>query len=389
MSIAVLGYDITDRMQLEEEHRQIQVQLQQAQKMESLGLLAGGIAHDMNNVLGSILGMATANLQLQTVSGPTHRAFDIIARAATRGGEMAKSLLAFARQSPVEQHQLDLNELIKENVRLLEHSTLSRISLEMDLTESLPPVLGDANALTHALMNLCVNAVDAMPDGGTLTLQTLKVDDHWVEVRVQDTGSGMPKEIMEKAIDPFYTTKPLGKGTGLGLSMAYKTVQAHHGQLTLQSQLGHGTIVKILLPSTNPIAKVDPGDSEESHSTQRTLIVLLVDDDSLIQSTMQEILGMLGHAVSAVLSGEDALERLESGFKPDVIILDMNMPGLGGVGTLPRIRQLNRTVPILLATGRADDTALNLMSAHSNVTLLSKPFSAGELRDRLEQIGSD
>ena len=238
-------------------------------------------------------------------------------------------------------------------------------------------------------MNLCVNAIDAMQDGGTLTLRTRKVDDHWVEVAVQDTGAGMSREVLDKAMDPFYTTKPEGKGTGLGLSMAYKTVQAHQGQLTLQSQLGQGTIVKILLPFTKLVAEANLVPAESSHSTQRTLIVLVVDDDSLIQSTMQAILGMLGHAVSAVFSGEDALERLESGFKPDVIILDMNMPGLGGAETLPRIRQLNQNVPIFLATGRADDTALNLVSAYSKVTLLSKPFSAGELRDRLEQIEAD
>jgi signal transduction histidine kinase/ABC-type amino acid transport substrate-binding protein len=204
--------DVTERTRAEDENAKLQAQLQQAQKMDSLGSLAGGVAHDMNNVLGAILGMASANIEAQPVGSPAYRAFDTIIQAAARGGKMVRSLLSFARQSPVDEQELDMNAILREEVSLLERTTLAKVRLEMDLAPDLRPVRGDASALTHALMNLCVNAVDAMPDDGTLTLRTRNVDEGWIEITVEDTGSGMPKEVLEKALDPFFTTKGVGKG---------------------------------------------------------------------------------------------------------------------------------------------------------------------------------
>ena len=377
--------DITERKQAEEERHHLQVQLHQAQKMESLGSLAGGVAHDMNNVLGAILGLASANLELLPVDSPAHRAFDTISKAAIRGGKMVKSLLTFARQSPAEARELDVNTILREEARLLEHTTLSKVHLEMDLASDLHPILGDASALTHAFMNLCVNAVDSMPENGNLTLRTRNVDQDWIEVLVQDTGAGMPKEVLEKAMDPFFTTKEQGKGTGLGLSMVYNTVKAHQGQLEIQSEPGQGTRVRMRFPACEPLlpptAPTTASGSEPSHAN---LSVLVVDDDELVQSSMRALLEVLGHSSTAVSSGEEALAKLEAGLQPDVVILDMNMPGLGGSGTLPRLRNLRPTLPVLLATGRADQTALNLVEAHPGVTLLSKPFSMKQLQQHLE-----
>jgi PAS domain S-box-containing protein len=380
--------DITERKQAEEEKLKLQAQLQQSQKMESLGRLAGGIAHDINNVLGAILGMATANIETQPMGSFAYRAFDTISQAAIRGGKMVQSLLSFARQNPSEKHQLDLNVILLEEVRFLERTTLSMINLEMDLADNLRPILGDASALTNAFMNLCVNAVDAMPGNGTLTLRTRKVDNDWIEVEVEDTGVGMSKEILEKAVDPFFTTKEVGKGTGLGLAMVYNTVKAHHGQLDIQSEPGQGTSVRMRFPACEPLTQVPaPVAEPRSHFSTVGLRVLLVDDDELIQSSMEAILEVLGHRVTATLNGEDALGKLESGFRPDVVIMDMNMPGLGGAETLPRLRALIPKVPVLLTTGRVDQTALDLVEAHSGVTLLSKPFSMRELQQQLEILG--
>jgi CheY-like chemotaxis protein/nitrogen-specific signal transduction histidine kinase len=368
--------DITERKQAEEEKLKLQAQLQQSQKMESLGRLAGGIAHDINNVLGAILGMATANIETQPMGSFAYRAFDTISQAAIRGGKMVQSLLSFARQNPSEKHQLDLNVILLEEVRFLERTTLSMINLEMDLADNLRPILGDASALTNAFMNLCVNAVDAMPGNGTLTLRTRKVDNDWIEVEVEDTGVGMSKEILEKAVDPFFTTK------------VYNTVKAHHGQLDIQSEPGQGTSVRMRFPACEPLAQVPaPVAEPRSHFSTVRLSVLLVDDDELIQSSMEAILEVLGHKVTATLNGEDALVKLESGFRPDVVIMDMNMPGLGGAETLPRLRALIPKVPVLLTTGRVDQTALDLVEAHSGVTLLSKPFSMRELQQQLEILG--
>jgi len=383
-----ISRDITGRKQVEEQQRQLQAQLQQAQKMESLGLLAGGVAHDINNVLGAILGMATANIEAQPVGSPAYRAFDTISQAAVRGGKMVKALLSFARQNPTEEHQLDMNVILREEVRLLERTTLSKINLEMDFAENLRPILGDASALTHAFMNLCVNAVDAMPENGILTLRSQNIDNDWIEVMVEDTGTGMPKEVLEKAMDPFFTTKEIGKGTGLGLSMAYSTVKAHHGQLQIQSELGKGTRVRMRFPACKPLAKVSGSVAEpRSQPSTEGLSVLFIDDDELVQSSTQAILAVLGHSATAALSGEEALGKIEGGLQPDVVILDINMPGLGGAGTLPRLRALLPKVPVLLSTGRIDQTALDLASAHPGVTLLSKPFSMKELQQQLKILG--
>ena len=301
---------------------------------------------------------------------------------------MVRSLLSFARQSRVEERELDLNALLQEQVRLLERTTLSKVRLEMDLEPDLRPIRGDANALTHAFMNLCVNAVDAMPETGTLTLRTRNVDDLSVEVRVEDTGTGMPKEVLERALDPFFTTKEMGKGTGLGLSMVYTTVKAHQGQMEILSEPGRGTTVRLQFPACEPAAQSAEGpEGPRSGTPPRTLNVLLVDDDELIQNSMETVLQALGHAVVSTLSGEAALAIIEAGFEPDVVILDMNMPGFGGGGTLPRLRALLPEVPVLLSTGRADQAAVNLAEAHPHVTLLPKPFSFIKLQQCLERLG--
>jgi PAS domain S-box-containing protein len=378
--------DITERKRGEKERLDLQAQLQQAQKMESLGALAGGIAHDMNNVLGAILGLASANIEFQPTGSPAYRTFDTIAKAATRGGEMVKSLLSFARQSRAETCEVDLNALLRDEVRLLERTTLARICLDMELAPDLRPIRGDASALTHAFMNLCINAVDAMAENGTLTLRTRNLGQDWIEVEVEDTGTGMSQDIVDRALEPFFTTKGVGKGTGLGLSMVYSTVKAHQGQMELRSAPGRGTRVVIRFPAHVPKTPSDePARERRGDPARRALKVLIVDDDELIQGSMEALLAALGHRATLVSSGEEALARLAAGLQPDVVLLDMNMPGLGGSGTLPHLRALHPALPVLLATGRADQAALDLVAADANTTLLSKPFALAELRKHLEQ----
>jgi PAS domain S-box-containing protein len=380
--------DISQRRKAEAERRALEFQLQQSQKMESLGVLAGGVAHDMNNVLGAILGMASAHIGTQPNGSPIYQALDTICKATERGGKMVKSLLSFARQTPAENHELDMNAILREQVSFLQRTTLAKVHLQMDLEPDLRPILGDASALTHAFMNLCVNAVDAMSENGTLTLRTQNVDDDWIEVRVEDTGSGMSKEVLARATDPFFTTKEVGKGTGLGLSMVFGTVSAHRGQLEIQSEPGQGTRVMIRFPAFEAVPQApEPELEPQTAPTPHSLKVLVVDDDELIQSSMLALLDVLGHSATGVSCGEEALGKLEAGFQPDVVILDLNMPGLGGAGTLPRLRVLNPTVPVLLATGRVDQYATDLAGAHPQVTLLPKPFSTGELQQSLELFG--
>jgi PAS domain S-box-containing protein len=366
-----------------------QQQLQHAQKMDSLGNLAGGVAHDMNNVLGAILALASAQVDNHPEGGSAHRAFDTIGKAALRGGEMVKGLLAFSRRSPAEEEQVDLNALLRQEVQLLERTTLAKVRLELDLEGGLHPIRGDASALSHAFMNLCVNAVDAMPGNGTLTLRTRNVEGRWAEVMVEDNGTGMPKAVLDRALEPYFTTKPEGQGTGLGLTLVYSTVKAHRGEMEILSEVGRGTTIRMRFPSTRHLAgPATLATRIQGLPVQGALNVLLVDDDELMQTSIGMMLEMMGHTVTAVGSGEEALASLDDGLQPGVVILDLNMPGLGGVGTLPRLRVLRPGLPIILATGRADQTAMDLVDSNTQVTLLPKPFGLKELRAHLANCGA-
>lgn len=371
--------DITGRRQAEEDRRLLEAQLHQAHKLESLGGLAGGIAHDMNNVLGAILGLASANVEAQPPGSQVRTAFETIIKAADRGGKMVRGLLSFAHRTAAEERPLDLNELIEEEVRLLERTTLARIAIQLDLDRGLRPVLGDASSLTHALMNLSINAVDAMPESGTLTLRTRNLGPDQVEVCVEDTGTGMAPDVLARAVDPFFTTKEQGKGTGLGLSLVYSAVKAHQGELAIESEPGRGTSVRLRFPACTARAMAGPGTAPDRPGSTAGHSILVIDDDDLIQTSVGMLLEVLGHSVQSASSGEEALRLLEDGLRPDLVVLDMNMPGLGGAGTLPRLRSLRPDLPVLLATGRTDQTALDLVKAHPHTTLLSKPFTMEEM----------
>ena len=379
--VIALVREISDRLHHER-------MLLQTSKMESLGCLAGGVAHDMNKVLGAILSLAMANQELQPVTSKAHQAFDIIAQAAVRGGAMVKRLLSFARTSPLDIQEVDLNSLLREEVSLLEHTTLSKVTLETALAEDLWPIRGDPSALSNAMMNLCVNAVDAMAGNGVLTLRTRNVNRGWIEVVVKDTGAGMPQAVLEKAMDPYFTTKEVGKGTGLGLPMVYSTVRAHGGTMEIHSKPGVGTRVRMRFPTCAKGLEAPP--SRDPTLAAATLTpsrrVLLVDDDELIRSSIGAVLEILGHTFKAFPNGEEALTAIRAGFRPELILLDMNMPGLGAVGTLPLVRVLLPDIPVLLCTGRTDQAALELIMAYPGVTLLSKPFSLHELQYHLEHL---
>src|ERR1035438_2214610 len=290
---------------------------------------------------------------------------ETIAKACHRGATLVKGLLSFARHGLAEEKILDLNALVHEEVALLERTTFQRVHLEIDLAEDLLPIKGDPGALSNALLNLCINAVDAMPEGGRLALITRNGADGMVFLEVADSGSGMSREVLNKATEPFFTTKPLGKGTGLGLSIVYGTMKAHGGTMEIQSEPGKGTRVTLRFPSCDPLTQDRESDPESREvPTHRTLHVLLVDDDELIQGSVPETLRSLGHITTSATSGDEALTKLQGGLSPDVVLLDMNMPGLGGAETLSRLRELLPTVPVLLATGRVDQTALALIASY-------------------------
>ena len=377
--------DMTDRKRLEHERLELEHQFQRAQKMESLGSLAGGVAHDMNNVLGAIMALSSIQETLAPQGSSQQRSMETITKACLRGRTLVQGLLGFARQGITEERLVNLNEVVREQTALLEHTTLQRVCLEMELDPGLAPVLGDPAALGHALMNLCVNAVDAMPEGGTLALRTRNAGPTLVELEIQDSGLGMPPEVMARAMDPFFTTKPQGKGTGLGLSIVYGTVKSHRGHLALHSTEGVGTCITIQLPAAARELDSDPVAALSSPNAEPRR-VLVVDDDDLLQLSLCTLLETLGHAPEAVDSGEAALALLETGAPFDLVILDLNMPGLGGAGTLPLLRQLRAELPVVLATGRATPQAAELVAGTPAASILAKPFSLEELKAHLDGI---
>ncbi len=379
----VLGYarDITRMKEQEAQKRDLELRLQQSQKLESLGTLAGGVAHDVNNVLGAVLSLASIEQERALPSSPTRRSMETIVQACTRGREVVQGLLCFARRDLGEIRPTDLNQLVREIVGLLGRTTLQRVQFVTDFDPGLRSVEGDAGALNHALMNICVNAVDAMPDGGTITLRTRNLPGGAVAVEIEDTGEGMAENVVQRAAEPFFTTKPPGKGTGLGLAMVYGTVQAHKGAMTISSRPGEGTLVRLSFPGSD--IRPAPEAKAAAPAPPRGLRILLVDDDELIREAAPELLGLLGHHVIIAGSGTAGLEALESDPDIDVVILDVNMPDMDGEETLARIRERWPELPVVLATGYLREDLKAAISPGSRVFSLPKPYTLEEARRAL------
>jgi PAS domain S-box-containing protein len=378
-SFVAVKEDTTFRRQAEAERLQWEREIQHAQKLESLGSLAGGVAHDMNNVLAAVLGMASA-LKMKYATDPALcKSLDTILHASGRGRDLVKGLTDFSRKGVEEARSLDLNDLVQKEVDLLRRTTLEKIEFVLELAEDLPQILGEPSSLGNALMNVCVNALHAMPRGGVLRLNTSSRNGPWVELGIADTGGGMPPEVLARATDPFFTTKPFGQGTGLGLAIVHGTMKAHGGRLELKSTLGAGTTVLLRFPihegqpleSTQPYAAPTEGPARH---------VLLVDDDDLILDGIPPMLRMLGHTVELASTAFEALARIESpGIPFDLVIMDHNMPGLTGAAALRQLRATRATLPLVLATGFVDADVTALLQDLPGILLLSKPYSAKEL----------
>jgi PAS domain S-box-containing protein len=380
--------DITESKRLEVERRSLEAQLHQSQKLESLGSLAGGVAHDMNNVLGAIMGLASTLRESAGPLAPSAKSLDTIVNACMRGRGVVKSLLYFAKKDLQEEQSIDLNELVREMSQLLSHTTLKRIELRMDLREGIGLLRGDPGALSHALMNLCVNAMDAMPGGGTLGLRTDADAQGRLSLSVRDSGMGMPPDVLAKAMEPFFTTKSQDKGTGLGLSMVYGTMMAHEGTFDLVSSPGTGTEAILRFPASRVLPQVPAVEMTPVRSFLQgdPLGVLLVDDDELIREAVTPLLEMLGHTVTTAAGGELALAELQAGLDVDLVILDMNMPGLSGAETLPRLLELRPGLPVIMSSGYSDHEIAPLLVDRPTVTSIRKPFSLKELQAKIAQL---
>jgi PAS domain S-box-containing protein len=375
--------DITNRKQAEADNALLQAKLHEAHKMESLGVLSAGVAHNINNVLAAIMVTASMREELSTNPGDLD-AYKTIGKACQRGREVVKSLNQFSRPTPSKLEPFLLHQQIQEVCALLTNTTRNRIQLYTDFASEPIWMRGDSANINHSILNLCLNAVDAMPEGGSLSFRTEITAPDWAELTIKDTGHGMSPEVLSHALEPFYTTKPVNKGTGLGLSITYGVIKTHGGTLEIESSPGNGTSVRIRLPRIQPLQKPAPDASATSSINLNS--ILIVDDDDCIRTLLVSMLRLEGiPRVEAVSSGESALHALATREVPDLVILDHNMPGLSGTQTLDMIRLNHSELPVLMASGQPDVENWPCFQ-RPNVAAISKPFTLNELRTKLCQL---
>jgi PAS domain S-box-containing protein len=361
-------------------------QLRQSQKMEAIGQLTGGVAHDFNNLLMAVLGNLDLLRKHLSTDPKAMRLIEGALRGARRGASLTQRLLAFARRQDLQVEPIDLVSLVSGMRDLLERSVGSDVDLNIDLPASLPLALADGNQIELALLNLAVNARDAMPDGGviSITLRLVEVDakqddlpaGEYLCLSVKDTGQGMDAETLKKAIDPFFSTKEVGKGTGLGLSMIHGLAVQLNGALRLFSEVGKGTTAELLLPITTEKteqAQIPATVAPEGRPEKAT--ILLVDDDALIAMSTVDMLEDLGHKVLEANSGAQALALLQSGPAIDLMITDYSMPGMTGAQLAKAALELKPDLPIVLATGYADLPP----GAGIDLPRLGKPYTQDQL----------
>jgi signal transduction histidine kinase/CheY-like chemotaxis protein len=378
------------RAREQKQHQELERRLMQVQKLESLGMLAGGIAHDFNNLLTVILSSATL-AQSQTTDQGLSEDLQAVLDAATRGRDLTRQLLAMSRSQELDLKALDINQRLSELVQLARRILPENIRLDLIEAARLPLVEGDASQLDQVFMNLFINARDAMPDGGRLTVETEQVlvngaytESHpwakagrYVLVTVTDSGVGMSREVLERVFEPFFTTKAARSGTGLGLAVAYGIVRQHRGMLHCYSEVGVGTTFKIYLPAGSRLAGAVGTKLQNAvrHGTERLLVA---EDDELVRGVLLRILNGAGYQVTGVDSG-DAACRAAAKDEFDLVILDMVMPGMPCREVIHRLRALRSGLPILLSSGYAAGENVATLVKEEGLELLSKPYDPDQV----------
>ena len=383
---------------------QVESQLRQLQKMEAVGQLTGGVAHDFNNMLAIIIG--SLDLAKRRMTGAEDArlgaCIDNAMESASTAAQLTSRLLAFSRQQPLSPQPLDANKLVAGMSELLRRTVLEDVRVETVLAGGLWRVNVDANQLESAILNLCINSRDAMPDGGRLTIETANahLDDayaasepqavagQYVMIGITDTGTGMPQEVIDRAFDPFYTTKGVGKGTGLGLSQVYGFIKQSGGHVKIYSESGHGTTVKIYLPrlikgepaTTTPAlsAGMPRGGEEE--------IILLVEDDDAVRHMAADALRELGYTVVQASGASQALEALGVQPKLSLMFTDVVMPDVNGRRLAEMARERRPDLKVLFTTGYSRNAVVHNGVLDSDVAFLPKPFTMEQLARKVREV---
>jgi PAS domain S-box-containing protein len=390
-----IGRDMTERVTLEG-------QLRQAQKMEAVGQLTGGVAHDFNNILTVIIGMTellSDALARNTELAPIVGAID---EAATRGAQLTQRMLAFARKQPLEARNLDLNEVAAHAVAILQRTLGEHITVKSVLAEELWQALADPSQVEDAILNLAVNARDAMPNGGQLVIETANavLDEHYaaqnvevtpgeyVAVSITDSGTGMPPEVLERVFEPFFTTKQVGHGTGLGLSMVYGFVKQSRGHVKIYSEVGHGTRITVYLPRAAVAEREAPASDVSAKADVRGHeTILVVEDSNAVRRVAVNILRQLGYRVREAEDGPHALVILEAPGEIDLLFTDLIMPnGIDGQELLRRARSLRPGLKALFTSGYSEQFIKGRGPTEAGVPLLSKPYRTQKLAEAVRGV---
>ncbi len=380
---------------------QAEEQLRQAQKMEAIGQLTGGIAHDFNNLLAGILGsLELIQRKLPANDHPQLARFvDAAIASANRGASLTHRLLAFARRQSLDLRPVQVNTLVCALEDLLVRTLGEQIALEIQLADDLWPTRSDSHQLENALINLAINARDAMPDGGTLRIETRNTQlgeseahnyqvppGDYLLLSVSDTGCGMPEEIIRHAFEPFFTTKPIGQGTGLGLPMVYGFVKQTGGYLHLESQVGRGTTLNLYLPRL-PVAPTEqPVDARRDAPRGTGERILVVEDDQVVRMLMIEVLEELGYQLIQASDAQSALGLLERHAPLDLLLTDVGLPGMNGRQLADAARQRQPGLKVLFATGYAEGAELRDGYLGKDMDMIAKPFSFESLASKLKAM---
>lgn len=382
------------------ERKQMERRVRQLEKFEALGKLAGGVAHDFNNVIGAIMGWAEIGIDRQSLNPEAARLFRNIQDQATRAAGLTRQLLAYARRQVLEPKNTSLNDLVNETTTLLQKTIGEHIEVRMVLAPDLHVTRADPSQIEQVLMNLCFNARDAMPKGGQLLIETrnVEVDSHfcrqhpdaqagrYVRMSISDTGSGMEASTLGRIFEPFFTTKEIGKGTGLGLATALGIVKQHSGFVDVYSELNKGTAFHIYLPAcegvAEPLRHVDDAPVRGGAET-----ILIAEDHQGMREMAREILEGLGYRLYIARDGEEAVQHfLTHKTEISLVLLDVIMPKLSGIDAYERISKASPDVPVIFTSGYSDHGPLLESLADKGVGILQKPYSSKVLSRRVREI---
>ena len=391
--VEVIVEDVTEHIAMEK-------QLRQAQKFEAIGQLAGGIAHDFNNMIGAILGWAEIGLEETEAETRLHRHFDKVRHQAVRAAALTRQLLAFARRQILEPRNLDLNQNVMETLSLLEKVIGSNIEIKTKLAENLPLVRADPTQIDRVLMNLCINARDAMPAGGRLRIETgdtvfdekycavhtFARPGHYTLLAVTDTGMGMDAATLDRIFEPFFTTKDTGKGSGLGLATVYGIVSQHGGFLHVYSEVGIGTTFRVYLPVTPSVERTPASVEDPRPARGGAETILIAEDHEGLRELARETLANLGYNILLACDGEEAVRVFQANRdRVDLLLLDVVLPKINGPEAYARISAEKADVPVIFATGYSPEMALLHDAQERGLTVLQKPYVPRELARRVRE----